>query len=168
MKVLTGRIRSWLHWGPKCSPETQQSQGDEVSSRRPSMVRILRVAATAAADSRFPGIQLWELSGLFGVYNPNVLPSLLPPLPASGSTSFPINAQLTEEKTRGGEGLNRTGWGRGRGERDGGGRAGWGAGSVGEPFWVLVSDQDTTPSPRPTALPALSSEEASAEASVIL
>lgn len=29
-------------WGPKCSPETQQSKDDKASSRRPLMVRILR------------------------------------------------------------------------------------------------------------------------------
>lgn len=47
----------------------------------------------------------------------------------------------------------------------------WDAGSVesvGEPFWVLVSGQNTPPRPQPTALPALTSEEASPEATAIL
>lgn len=65
------------------------------------------MVATATADkSRFSGIQLQELSSLLGIYNPNS-PSLLC---FSGGPSFPIYAQLIEEKQRGGEGLNRTGW----------------------------------------------------------
>lgn len=106
------------------------------------MVRVLRVVATAAADGRFSGIQLRELSDLFEIYNPN---GPVPPFSASGGPSFPIYAQLTEEKTRCGEGLNRTGWGSGDGK---------GESSVGEPFRFLVSDQDTPPGPQLTALPA--------------
>lgn len=108
------------------------------------MVRVLRMVATATAvKSMFSGIQLWELSGLFGIYNPN---SPVPPFSASGGPSFPIYAQLTEGKTRAGEGLNRTGWGVGDRKE----------GSIGKSFWFLVSDQDTPPGPQPTALPGQS------------
>lgn len=124
------------------SAETQQSREDKVSNSRPFMVRVLRVVATAAADGRFSGIQLRELSDLFEIYNPN---GPVPPFSASGGPSFPIYAQLTEEKTRCGEGLNRTGWGSGDGK---------GESSVGEPFRFLVSGQDTPPGPQLTALPA--------------
>lgn len=57
MKFLTGSTRSL---GPRCSPETQQSREDKVSSSRPVMVRVLRMVVTAAADSRFSGIQLQD------------------------------------------------------------------------------------------------------------
>lgn len=56
------------------------------------MVRVLKVVATAAAEGRFSGIQLRELSGLFGIYNLN---GPVPPFSASGGPSFPIYAQLT-------------------------------------------------------------------------
>lgn len=152
IKFLTGSTRSL---GPRCSPETQQNREDKVSSSRPVMVRVLRVVATAAADSRFSGIQLRELSGLFGIYNPN---GPVPPFSASGGPSFPIYAQLAGEKTRGGEGLNRTGWGCGNGKGE----------SISEPFWFLVSGQDTPPGAQLAALPAQPSEEASPKAPAML
>lgn len=43
-----------------------------------------------------------------------------------------------------------------------------GAGSIGEPFWFLVSGQDTSLGPQLTTLPAQSPEGASPEAPIML
>lgn len=78
--------------GPIYLPETQQSRADRVSRRKPFMMRVLRmVVATTVVKSRFSGILLWELSGLFGIYNPKA-----PPFSASAGTS--LSTVLTREK----------------------------------------------------------------------